>query len=112
MRIAQKELKGYKPVAQYTRLVNGVTAIVEVYQDPCYCVNISRVVNAEVIKHCYPISATQYYMYLYEAEEINHPDKSILKEKADKYKDIAEHVSDVNLKVFFNNVSECYRKRL
>ena len=34
MRIAQKELKGYKPVAQYTRLVNGVTAIVEVYREP------------------------------------------------------------------------------
>lgn len=106
MRIKQKQLKKYKPDASYTKLVNGIEAKVDVYSQPCYCVNIQHWDN----KACYPISFAQYLMYCQEAEETIHPSVHIIEHKIARLERLIKETSDVRLKKFYTNAINCYRR--
>lgn len=64
MRIKQSELTGKRPVKYYVRYINGVHAIVCVYDNP-RCVNtIVTDKNGKETRQCYPLTKEQYDIYI------------------------------------------------
>lgn len=65
MRIKQDKLIGRKPTKAFVRFVNGVHAMVLLYEiDGQYFVNIiADKGDGKEIKHCYPLTKEQYDVY-------------------------------------------------
>lgn len=63
MRIKQSKLPA-KPDKYYVRYVCGVHAIVCVYHEPCYCVNVITHDGIKETRHCYPLTKEQYDIYM------------------------------------------------
>jgi len=64
MRIKQSKLTGKKPVKYYVRQINGVHAIVCVYDNP-RCINtIVTDKNGKETRQCYPLTEQQYNVYV------------------------------------------------
>lgn len=63
MRIKQNKLPA-KPVKSYTRYVNGIHAMVLVYDKPVKCVNVITYDGNKETKHCYPLTDEQYDIYI------------------------------------------------
>lgn len=64
MRIKQSKLTNKKPVKYYVRQINGVHAIVCIYDKP-RCVNtIVTDRNGKETRQCYPLSKEQYDIYV------------------------------------------------
>lgn len=65
MRIKQNKLPA-KPDRCYNRYVCGVHAIVCVYHEPCYCVNVITRdwLYKKETRHCYPLTKEQYDIYM------------------------------------------------
>ena len=65
MRIKQDKLTGKKPVKHFVRFVNGVHAMVLLYDiDGNYSVNVIANKDGKEIKHCYPLTKEQYDIYM------------------------------------------------
>ena len=65
MRIKQDKLTGKKPVKHFVRFVNGVHAMVLLYDiDDNYYVNVIANKDGKEIKHCYPLTKEQYDVYM------------------------------------------------
>lgn len=63
MRIKQNKLP-IKPDKHYVRFVNGIHAIVCVYHEPQYCVNVITHDGNKETKQCYPLTKEQYDIYM------------------------------------------------
>lgn len=110
MRIKQKDLPK-TPDYQYSRIICGVIGTVQIFHKPELCVNIIQLKGNKRVAHCYPIDAATYEHYKREAIDWYHPDKDNYKKLANKYRNIANNTNDANLKVFYNNVADCYEAR-
>lgn len=65
MRIKQDKLVGHKPTKHFVRFVNGVHAMVLLYDiDGNYYVNVIANKDGKEIKHCYPLTKEQYDIYM------------------------------------------------
>ena len=66
MRIKQDKLIGRKPTKHFVRFVNGVHAMVLLYEiDGQYFVNvITDKCDGKEIRHCYPLTKEQYDIYM------------------------------------------------
>ena len=65
MRIKQSTLAGLKPTKYYVRYVNGVHAMVLLYDiKGQYCVNVITDKNGRTVKQCYPLTKIQYEIYM------------------------------------------------
>lgn len=110
MRIKQKKLN--IPAYAYVRMVNGVQAIVQVFTEPQKCVNIIQIKGTQKVQHCYPIDDAQFEHYVYEAKDWNSPN---YQRTYTQYKDAVlmyNKFNDVNLKIFYKNVAQCYANKL
>lgn len=110
MRIKQKDLGQVK--YRYIRIINGVQAIVELYDVPQFCVNIKRVIDKHVISQCYPLDRDQYLAYEYEAKDWLSPDTSFLLEQIRTCLNRVNNTDDPRLRTFFMNVAKAYGIRL
>ena len=110
MRIPQSELG--RPDEQYTKLVQGITAIVQVYHEPCTCVNIIAEKNGRIERQCYPISMTMYMHYCSEAREINSPSYEKYQALAQQWQKRANECTDEYIRAFYNAVASGYAKRM
>lgn len=63
MRIKQNKLPA-RPDKYYVRYVNGIHAIVCLYHEPCYCVNVITHDGKEETRHCHPLTKRQYDIYM------------------------------------------------
>ena len=110
MRIKQSKLG--KPEYQYSRVVNGVEAVVSLHREPCLCVNIETVdKDGIIVRHCYPLSDAEYSRYCLEAINWYSPDKELFKLLAQDYRKLEAEQQDPSIKRFYHNVACCYEKR-
>ena len=64
MRIKQNSLSGKKPTKYFVRHINGIHAIVCVYNKP-RCVNvITTDAEGKETRQCYPLTEEQYNVYI------------------------------------------------
>lgn len=112
MRLKQSDLKNYIPDLEYTKLVNGITCVIQVFHKPMFCVNVIGEKDGKVARHCYPISMDMYDAYMTEGMLIKYPNKTALQILVDKYTMKADLTKDEHLKVFYTNVAKEYKERI
>lgn len=110
MRIKQRDLGQVK--YRYVRVINGVQAVVELYEQPCFCVNIKQIKNNKVISQCYPLSIDQYLAYENEAKDWLKPDTSFLLEQIKSCLHKVNTTDDPRLRLFFMRAAKSYSFRL
>lgn len=104
MRISHKELKAFKPKAEYVKLELGEPVIVRLYEEPVPCVSVEK---AET-KSCYPLSDEDYNLYMLEWECMCCPSAVTYSDLAAIYKERKDMAKSGKARAFCDRIAAVY----